>query len=221
MGPCPFIFVRSCHIDTSWEHSDIPHHVPEDHDEEDGRDDCDVPEVGRSLAHPDVRSENTHPEPPSSAHPKEVFGDIGAPRPPKNTNYTKHNKKPSKPMERRKPGSRLPPPRRGADHLGRPPRHPRHRASLHRHREVHPLAGLHHDPFRASEDHPRPAQCRLFTSTAVSAAKSTRAKIETKPTWKILEPEQRNHFSLPICTPARQHQEQGAGVRMKVKRISK
>ena len=44
-------------------------------------------------------------------------------------------------------------------------------------------------------------------------------KIETKPTWKILEPEQRNHLSLPICTPAHQHQEQGAGVRMKVKRI--
>ena len=63
------------------------------------------------------------------------------------------------------------------------------------------------------------AHCRLFTSTAVSAAKSTRSKIQTKPTWKILEPEQRNHLLLPICTPARQHQEQGAGVRTKVKRI--
>ena len=61
--------------------------------------------------------------------------------------------------------------------------------------------------------------CRLFTSTAVSAAKSTRAKIETKLTWKILEPEERKTLSLPICTPAHQHQEQGAGFRTKVKRI--
>ena len=45
--------------------------------------------------------------------------------------------------------------------------------------------------------------CRLFTSTAVSAAKSTRAKIETKLTWNILEYEERKPFSLPICTPAR------------------
>ena len=30
----PF-FVRSCHIETSEEHPDIPHHVPEDYDDED------------------------------------------------------------------------------------------------------------------------------------------------------------------------------------------
>ena len=41
------------------------------------------PAVGRSPNHPDVWSENTYPEPPSSARSKEVFGDTGAPRPPK------------------------------------------------------------------------------------------------------------------------------------------
>ena len=70
-----------------------------------------------------------------------------------------------------------------------------------------PWPRLHDDPFRTSEDHPRPAQCRLFTSTAVSAAKSTRAKIETKPTWKILELEVRTIHPLPMFSPPQQHQE--------------
>ena len=48
--------------------------------------------------------------------------------------------------------------------------------------EVPSLGGPHHDPFRTSEDHRRPRQCRLFP--LIKRGKRTRRRIKTKLTWR-------------------------------------